>query len=229
MGFCKKYRKQIFAIIILILIVAFSVAVYFIAAKPLIKFIETPDLFKEWVDSHGILSYLAFILMIVFQIIIAFIPGELFEIVAGYAFGPIVGTILCVIGSVIGCMFVFWLTRKYGMSLVELFFSKEKINKLKFLKYSRKRNIIIFLLFFIPGTPKDIISYFVGLTDIKTSQWLLICTVAKLPSIVTSTVSGGALGNEKYLMAVIFFAVTALLSLLGVWIYNSVCKKLGKK
>ncbi len=224
----KLYKKQIFAVTILSLIVAFSVAVYFIAARPLIAFINDPVLFKNFVDSRGILAHLAFVLMVVFQIIIAFIPGEPFELAAGYAFGSVMGTLLCVIGSVIGCTLVFLLTRKFGMPLVELFFEKEKIEKLKFLKASRKRNVIIFLLFFIPGTPKDIISYFVGLTDIKLGWWLLICSIAKLPSIVTSTVSGGALGEQKYILAFVFLAATAVISLIGVGIYKQICKHNGK-
>ena len=114
------------------------------------------------------------------------------------------------------------------MSLVELFFEKEKIDKLKFLKSSRKRNIIIFLLFFIPGTPKDIISYFVGLTDIKLGWWLFICSVAKLPSIITSTVSGGALGEKRYILAVVFLVATAVISLIGVGVYKQICKHNGK-
>lgn len=226
--FAKLYKKQIFAVIILSLILAFSVAVYFIAARPLIAFINDPVMFKNFVDSRGILAHIAFVLMVVFQIIIAFIPGEPFELAAGYAFGSFMGTLLCVIGSVIGCTIVFLLTRKFGMSLVELFFEKEKIDKLKFLKSSRKRNIIIFLLFFIPGTPKDIISYFVGLTDIKLGWWLFICSVAKLPSIITSTVSGGALGEKRYILAVVFLVATAVISLIGVGVYKQICKHNGK-
>lgn len=227
-SFAIKNKRKIFATCILLLITVFSVILYFIVAKPLIRFVSEPEHFKEWVQGHGILSHIAFVLMVVFQIIIAFVPGEPFELVAGYAFGPLMGTLLCVIGSVIGGALVFMLTRKYGMPLVELFFQKEKIENLKFLKEFRKRNIIIFLLFLIPGTPKDILSYFAGLTDIKFKYWLLICSVAKLPSIVTSTISGGALSSEKYIMAIIFLLVTVAISLLGVWCYKIICKKYRK-
>lgn len=224
----KTNKKQIYVSIILLLVLAFSVAVYFLAGKPLIEFISEPSAFKAWVGEHGFFAYIAFVLMTVFQIIIAFIPGEPFELAAGYAFGGFIGTLLCVIASVIGCTIVFGLTRKFGMPLVELFFGKEKIDKLKFLKNSKKRNIVIFLLFFIPGTPKDIITYFVGLTDIKLWQWLLICSVAKLPSIVTSTVSGGAFGQQKYVTAIVFLGVTAIISAVGVLIYNKVIAKHNK-
>ncbi len=227
--FLKTNKKQIFAIVVLVAIIAFSVAVYFVAGKPLIAFINNPEKLKEFVERRGIVAYISFILMVVFQIIIAFIPGEPFELAAGYAFGGLMGTLLCVIASVIGCALVFLLTRKFGMPLVELFFEKEKIEKLKFLKSSKKRNTVLFLLFFIPGTPKDIISYFVGLTDIKLWQWLLICSFAKLPSIVTSTISGGALGQQKYVMAIVFLVITVLISTIGFGVYRLLIEKHNKK
>lgn len=225
----KTYKNQIFTCAILMLVLGFSVAVYFLAGEPLIEFISNPTQFKEWVETRGIVAYIAFVLMVVFQIIIAFIPGEPFELAAGYAFGGFMGTLLCVIASVIGCTLVFMLTRKFGTPLVELFFGKEKVKKLKFLKNSKKRNIIIFLIFFIPGTPKDIITYFVGLTDIKLCHWLLICSVAKLPSIITSTVSGGALGQQRYVTAIVFLLITALVSIIGIYIYKRVLAKHNKQ
>lgn len=103
---------------------------------------------------------------------------------AGYAFGVVEATILCTIGSIIGCAIVFWLARKFGVKFVEAFFSIEKIQNLKFLHDERKRDILSFIIFLIPGMPKDLISYFMGLTDIKLSRWLVISTIARIPAII---------------------------------------------
>lgn len=88
------------------------------------------------------------------------------------------------------------------MPLVEVFFPEEKLKKLKFLKTTPKRDMIFFIIFMIPGTPKDLLCYFTGLTDIKFSLWLLICSLGRLPSIITSTVGGDALGTSNYWFAV---------------------------
>lgn len=70
----------------------------------------------------------------------------------------------------------------------------------------------------IPGTPKDLLCYFAGLTDIRLSLWLLICSLGRLPSIVTSTVGGDALGTSNYWFAAAVFAITLVISLVGLLI-----------
>ena len=147
------------------------------------------------------------------------------EIGAGYAFGFWKGTLLCLIAIAIGSALVFLLVRKFGTMLVEVFFSREKIQSLRFLHQSRKRDILIFLILFIPGTPKDLLSYFAGLTDIPLGRWLLIATVARIPSVVTSTVGGDALGVQNYVFAIIALGATAAISAAGLLIYRRICRK----
>ena len=103
---------------------------------------------------------------------------------------------------------------------MEVFFPREKIRSLRFLQDSRRLNLLTFIVFFIPGTPKDLLSYFIGLTDMKLGTWLLITAVARIPSIVTSTVTGDALGLKDYQFALIAFGVTLALSLLGILVYR---------
>ena len=79
-------------------------------------------------------------------------------------------------------------------------------------------------MFFIPGTPKDILTYFAGLTKIKLGEFLIISSVARFPSVISSTVGGALASSENYLWAVIVFAVTALISVIGLAIYNKLLK-----
>ena len=225
----KASHKKAIGVIIAVFAIIVMLISYIYVGIPMIKFVENPDLFRNWVDSRGILGDLAFIGMVVFQIIFAIIPGEPLEIGAGYAFGAIEGTILTLIGVLIGSLIVFFLSRRFGMSFVSLFVSPQKISNLKFLKYSKKRNLIIFILFAIPGTPKDILSYFVGLTDIKLSFWIFVATVGRIPSIITSTIGGNLIGEKKYIIALVVFAIALIISGLGVLIYNAVCKQNNKK
>lgn len=226
-GLTEKDRK-IIAIICVVLFLVFGAAVTWFIGRPLIKFVSEPEKFRAWVENYGFLGKLSFIGMIFFQVVIALVPGEPFEIGAGYAFGMIEGTILCEIGITLGSMVVFLLVKKFGIKLVEIFFSREKINSVKFLKDKRKRNAITFLVFFLPGTPKDLLTYFVGLTDMKLSQFLLLVSVARLPSVITSVVGGDALGGEDYTFAIIVFVATLLFSSAGVLVYNLISKKRNK-
>lgn len=77
----------------------------------------------------------------------------------------------------------------------------------------------------MPGTPKDLLCYFAGLTDIRWGIWLLLCSVGRLPSVLTSTVGGSALGSRSYLFAALVFGGTLLLSLVGLLIYRCVCRR----
>ena len=175
---------------------------------------------RDYIRSFGAAGWLVFLVLQILQVFIALIPGELLESAAGFVFGPIVGTLLCYAGIVIASSLVFVLTRKFGIKLVEVFVSREKINQLRFLNTEKKRDLLIFLAFFIPGTPKDLLTYFVGLTEIKFRTFLAISLVARIPSVVTSTFGGHLLGEGDYISAIIVYAATAIVSILGMVGYN---------
>ena len=135
-------NKKIIGIISIILIIIFSVAVFLFIGNPLISFVSEPQKFRDWIEQFGFLGRLIFLAMVIFQVIVAIIPGEPFEMAAGYAFGTLEGTILCILGAVIGSIIIFLLVKRFGIKLVELFFSKEKIDSLKFLKNTKKLTLL---------------------------------------------------------------------------------------
>lgn len=222
-------KKRVLAICILLVFLAFSVAIFWEVGKPLVQFVSDSERLRAWVNNNWLWSRLAYTGIVILQIIIAIIPGEPFEIGAGYAFGAIEGTIICMLGSTIGGTLVFLLVKKFGIKLVEIFISVDKINSLKFLKDNKKRDILIFLLFFIPGTPKDVLCYFAGLTNMDLKTWIIITTIAKFPSIVTSTIGGNAIGMENYQFAIIVFVITFLISGAGMLFYNHYTKRKEKE
>ena len=183
------------------------------------------DDFREYIQSFGAAGWLVLLGLQFLQVFIALIPGELLETAAGYAFGPWIGTAICYIGVGLASALIFTLTRRYGVKLVEIFVDRERINELRFLNTERKRNNLIFLLYFIPGTPKDLLTYFVGLTDIKLSHFLVLSMIARIPSVISSTFGGHLLGEERYTGAIILYGITGLVSALGLWGYNLYLKK----
>lgn len=224
----SKQQKIISAISIIIFLVATSLTAWYIGV-PMIKYMKEPEMFRQWVDGNGILGRIVFVGMVILQVIIAFIPGEPLEIAAGYTFGAIEGTILCLIGLLIGTMIVFVFVRYFGIKAVEVFFPIDKLKKFKFLQDEKKLEGIIFILYLIPGTPKDMLTYFSGLTDIKLIPFLIITTAARIVSVVTSTIGGNALGKEQYLVAIIVFIITIIISVSGIVLYNLVMKKYESK
>ena len=218
----KKQQKQIGIAAIIIAAIATALIIW-LAGVPLVRFASEPERFRQWVNDNGLWSRFAYIGMMLLQIVIAVLPGEPFEIAAGYAFGAVEGTLLCVAASTLGSLMVFLLVRRFGVPLVEIFFPEDKLRSIRFLKTTPKRDFIFFIIFMIPGTPKDLLCYFAGLTDIKFTVWLLICSLGRLPAIVTSTVGGDALGTSNYWFAAIVFAVTLAVSLVGLLVYKHIC------
>lgn len=224
----EKQKKMLSAAAIIIFILLFAALAWFVG-RPMIRFARQPEQFRSWVDGHGAWGCAAYAAMVFLQVVVAIIPGEPLEIAGGYAFGAWWGTALCLIGAVLGSAAVFALVRRWGRPLAEVVFPKEKLDKLQFLHSSPKRTALLWLIFTAPGTPKDLLCYFAGLTDMKWRTWLLIATVGRLPSIVTSTVGGGALGDQNYTAAAIAFGVALAAAGVGYLVYRAVCRRNGQK
>lgn len=204
--------------------VLFSAAVAWLIGKPLLQFVSEPEKFRQWVNSHGLLGPLAFLGMMVLQVFVAVIPGEPLEIGAGYAFGAVEGTLLCILGAAIGSTLVFLFVRRFGVRAVEVFISREKIHSLRFLQNTRRVHLFLLVAFLLPGTPKDVLCYVAGLTTLKLGPFILISSICRLPSIVTSTIGGSALGSGQWGMAAIVFAATLVISAIGLWIYKRILR-----
>lgn len=222
-------QKKIIAWAAIVIFLLLSAAVGWFIGRPLVRFASRPEQFRQWVDGHGLLGMAAYVGMVFLQVAVAVIPGEPLEISGGYAFGALRGSVLCLLGAFLGSVAVFALVRRFGRELVEIFFPREKLEKLKFLQSSPKRDALFWLIFTVPGTPKDLLCYFAGLTDLSWGKWLLLCTMGRLPSVLTSTIGGSALGVKDYQFAILVFAVTLAVSGVGLLIYRAVCRQHEKK
>ena len=216
-------RRKVLAGISLAVVALLAVLLTLFVSRWLSSF--SREDFRDYVRSFGALGPGIVLGLLVLQVFIALIPGEIVESAAGFVLGPWLGTAVCYLGIAIASTLILTLTRRYGVQLVEVFVSREKINELRFLNTEQKRNTLIFLLFFIPGTPKDLLTSFVGRTDIRLRTFLLLSMVARIPSVLTSTFGGHLLGEELYIGAVILYGGTGLLSLLGLMGYNRYLKK----
>ena len=223
-NFTDKHKKTLAGAGVLAFLLI-TVAVFIYIGEPIMKAASNPEEFRALIKSYGFWGKFVFAGMVILQVFVAIIPGEPLEIAAGYTFGAFWGTALCLIGIGIGSILVLLFVRRFGMRAVEVFFSREKIEKLGFLKDSQKLRALTFLLLFIPGTPKDLVCYLAGLTDMKLTEFFIISVTARVPSVITSTVGGDALGLKNYTFAVIVFALTALISVAGILIYKRVCAK----
>lgn len=223
----KHYSKKV-SVTVLIATVIFLLALTVLGVMFIQYEFTDTNSFEMLVKENYFLSALLLIVICAAQVMVAFIPGEVVEIAAGYAFGPWLGALYCLIGITIGSITVIFITRKFGRAFVESLYPREKIDTLPILNSPGKMNFLVTLLFFIPGTPKDLITYAIGLTKMKIPAYVILTSLARLPSILISTASGGALGDDKLNHAIIFFAISAITGIVGYLIYLIISKKRQK-
>ena len=107
--------------------VLLTAAVCWFVGRPMLRFVSEPEKFRLWVDGHGLWGRVLYVGMCFLQVVVAIIPGEPLEIAGGYAFGAVWGTVLCLIGLFLGSVVIFALVRRFGQSVVEVFFPPEKL------------------------------------------------------------------------------------------------------
>ncbi|NLB50134.1 MAG: TVP38/TMEM64 family protein [Clostridiaceae bacterium] len=221
-------RRRIFqrylTIGILISTVIASLIIYLYWGEAAIDFFSDPIQVRSMVSRHPVSSRLIFFFANFMQVVIAIIPGEPFELAAGYAFGVVEGTLICMAAIYSASILIFLLVKRYGRPVIELFFEAEKIDQVRLFQRPGQLNILMYILLFLPGTPKDILTYLAGLTPMRLSTWLIVIS-ARLLSVVTSTVSGGLLGSQNYIYAIMVFAITAVVALIGILMYNRLNKR----
>lgn len=215
----KELIKSLLPIIIL-LCVAIVLTVIFLPEIRALGTEEGRESFKSFIDSLGIFGWFFGLLIVLLQIFIAFIPGEPVELIMGYTFGPWLGTFICLLGSFIGAAVIYIAVKKLGMPFIKRVLGNDDLTKYKFLSNEKRIEFVTLLLFLIPGTPKDVLLYIIPLTPINPAKYLFISTFARIPSIVSSTFLGDSVADGDYLVAIIVFLATALVSVLGLILGN---------
>lgn len=231
MGQEKRTRARRRAASILALAALAALAAYctWTVGGKILELAGNPEAFRAWAQGRGLWARTELVGMVFAQIVLAFIPGEPIEILAGYAFGPVEGTLLCLVGDLLGSAAVFLFVRRCGRKLVQVFFDPGKIRALRFLQREKQRDLLVFVLFFVPGTPKDLLTYFVGLTPMGLTRFLLLSTVGRIPSVVTSTLGGDALGTRQYALTAAVFLGTAVVSAGGLFLYARLTRKKSRE
>lgn len=174
------------------------------------------DLVMSSVRDAGPVGFLILLGMQFLQIVVAFIPGEVVQIAAGMLFGPWLGGLLILAGCVLSSAFVFVIVRKLGAPFVQNMVPIKYLDKFRKFEDSGKLNTIVFILFLIPGMPKDVFTYLVPLTDMNMRTFLVLSNVGRIPGILVSTYAADKLMEGRYAESAIIFGVAAVIAVLGI-------------
>ena len=203
-------------------IAGLCVFMYVRYGKSLWALVTDTDRFKAWIDGFGAWSGIVFVAVRAVQTVVKIIPAEPLEIGSGLVFGTVGGMLLCLAGNILGSLLILFLTRRLGMRVLELFHLENKLQSMRFLQDKEKRRRLLLIFFLIPGTPKDGITWFVGLTDMDLTEFMVMTSFARIPSILSSTICGASLGQKNWPLALGVFAATTALGLLGAFAYKKI-------
>lgn len=217
-----KLLKLIALIVVCILLIWMTIQLF-----PIFRDLSTLEgrlQFKENIDALGIKGVFEILGLMLAQMLFAILPGEPIEILAGMCYGPVWGTTIILLGVLLSNFFIFFAVRKLGRGFIYSFASKEKIDKIENSKlFSNQKTLYftLFLLFFIPGTPKDLIVYVGGLLPINPLKFLLISTFARFPSIISSTIAGSNILDGNWFIIVVAYIITFAISGLVYFVFRN--------
>jgi uncharacterized membrane protein YdjX (TVP38/TMEM64 family) len=209
-------RNAVIKIVLLLALILACVFLFFYF--DLYRFFVSRKKIVQFINSFGALSVVIFIGLQVVQVLIAPIPGEINGFIGGYLYGPFLGTLYSTIGLTIGSWLAFLLARWLGLPFVEKIINPDIIKKYD--HFMEHRGIpITFILFLIPGFPKDALSYIIGLSHMKTTTFLIICTAGRLMGTIMLSISGSYARNDQNVAMLVILGISALIALLA-WYYH---------
>ena len=220
-----KNKKKLIKVVLTLASIALFVGliIYLFPTMKGIVTAEGRETFKEKLDSMGMGKFWVMFALQIAQILLVVLPGEPLEIMSGLCFGSVGGAIFVLSTVALTTSLIFLLVRKYGRGYVESFFSKEKLEKIensKFFRESKNVEMVLTILFIIPGTPKDLLVYLGGLLPIKPIRFILISTFARIPSIISSTIVGSSLLNGNIKSSILIYIITIILAFAIILIVN---------
>jgi len=166
---------------------------------------------KETVAAWGWAAPIVFIVIQALQVIISPIPGEITGPVGGALFGTFWGVVYSTIGLTLGTLFCFWLGHLYGEPLVRAWLSEHNWNKVNFI-LEAEGAIFCFIIYLIPGFPKDIVSYLFGISPIPFWEFALVSTLGRLPGTWISSYVGANVAEHQFIYAFLLLALVAAVS-----------------
>lgn len=177
---------------------------------------------EVYIESLGFLGIFVLLFVQILQVVIAIIPGEAVEVLAGLLYGTLLGFIICEIGMIIGTIIIYYFVKKIGKNRIQIISEDEKFNKFKILNNTQSLEMLTFIMFFIPGTPKDLLTYFMPFTKIEANKFFTIVAIARIPSILSSTYAGSSLGEGEWIKMGLTFLFIMVTGILGIKYNNQI-------
>jgi len=218
----EKLRKRfkifsaIFKLLILLtILIGIPAYIFFFDHEIIDKFSNLEDI-EAFFNEYKTQSVFIYLGLQILQIIICVIPGQGLQFVAGYMYGFWFGYLYSVIGAFIGSVITYYIARILGHDAMVLFFGEERVNKNLETMNSKKAVILVFIIFLIPGVPKDLMNYIAGISEMKLKPFLIVSLIGRSPAMMGSLLVGKQVEVGNYTAAIIIAVIAVVLFLLGI-------------
>lgn len=220
----KKLRliKRVLAVIACILVAAAFVFCYLKYGKQLYYLLRDAEHIREFLSRFNGFDRFVFVALRTLQTVVKLFPAAPLEIGSGVLYGTWGGLLLCFIGTELGTVIIIALTKLFGRRLVNLFIPIEKVDSLKFLQDKKMVYRTLFVIYLLPGAPKDTVTYAAALTDIDMKKFFILTSLARIPAILSSTWCGDKIMGENFELAIIIFGASLALTLVCSLVYKKV-------
>ena len=208
-------HHRVLAVAVVLVLVAAAITRVVVFRPEIWPMFATPEATRAWVAGWGVAAPLVFVGAQIVQVVIFVIPGETVQIAGGYLFGFWAGALLTILGIGIGSMANFALARFLGLPFAARFFRRESLEKLNRVAGSSRAQIGFFLLFVIPGIPKDVLCYVAGLSRMRLPFFLAVSLLGRLPGILGSVLIGSSAAEKKWVLSITIFVVACALFAVG--------------
>ncbi|MEK3899785.1 TVP38/TMEM64 family protein [Paenibacillus sp. FSL R7-0179] len=193
----------------------------------LLRLTMSLDAFRDYILSTGKLGPVMLVLFQILQTVIAPIPGEVVQIAGGYIYGTTLGAVYVTGGMMLGAMIAFYFTRFLGGSFIERLLQKDKFKWMRGMMDNKKFSIFLFIVFIIPGFPKDMFIYAAGLTTMKPLRFFMILLVARFPWLLASVSVGANIYDKNYGPTIVISVISVLAFILGLIYKDKLIDKLS--
>lgn len=223
--------KRIKLVFYIILIVAFVGLISYLVIRfgsEITELAREPESLAGLLNSYGWKGVLVFIGMQILQVVVAAIPGEFVQIAGGYIYGTWLGTLYSLTGIVLGSVLVFFIARLLGYPVVRLFVSTKQLKKYSFMINSKKTDAAMFVLFLIPGIPKDVLTYIAGITPVRPLKFFAIITIGRLPALLASSYIGSSTEKGNYVIVILLSVAAVILFFVGILLKDRIINMVHK-
>lgn len=229
-----KILKLTVNIASIVVFIAFLVYLAIRYGPVITELAEDPGRLSRELNSLGWKGVLVFLGLQTLQVVIAVIPGGVVQVAGGYIYGTWLGLLYSVIGIFLGSVIVFYAARLLGYPLVRMLVSPDNLKKFGFMINSSKSEIAMFILFLIPGMPKDVLTYMAGITPVKPLRFFTVSIAGRLPALLGSSVLGYSTQAGNYVAVILLSVASIVFFLVGLFFKDKIIAKLqagkaGKK